>query len=49
MNSPRPGPIQDVTVGPDGHLNVCTSNTDRRAELRPHDDNILRIKFNSTE
>lgn len=40
------GRLRDVTVGPDGHLYVCTSNTDGRAELRPRDDKILRITFN---
>ena len=43
------GRLRDVTVGPDGHLYVCTSNTDGRAELRPNDDKILRIKFDSPE
>ena len=39
------GRLRDVTVGPDGHLYVTTSNTDGRAELRPNDDKILRLKF----
>ena len=39
------GRLRDVTVGPDGHLYVLTSNTDGRADLRPHDDKILRLKF----
>jgi len=43
------GRLRDVTVGPDGHLYVCTSNTDGRADLRPNDDKILRIKFVSSE
>jgi quinoprotein glucose dehydrogenase len=38
------GRMRDVTIGPDGHLYVTTSNTDGRAELRIHDDKILRIK-----
>nr|MBI1230355.1 PQQ-dependent sugar dehydrogenase [Cytophagales bacterium] len=38
------GRMRDVTVGPDGHLYVTTSNTDGRAERRIHDDKILRIK-----
>lgn len=38
------GRLRDVTVGPDGYLYVTTSNTDGRAELRIHDDKILRIK-----
>ena len=40
------GRMRDVTIGPDGHLYVTTSNTDGRAELRIHDDKILRIKVN---
>ena len=43
------GRLRDVVVGPDGHLYVCTSNTDGRAEPRPHDDKILRIRFESPE
>ena len=43
------GRIREVTVGPDGHLYICTSNTDGRAELRPHDDKILKIKFVPSE
>ncbi len=39
------GRMRDVIVGPDGFLYVCTSNTDGRAELRPGDDKILRLKF----
>jgi len=39
------GRMRDVTIGPDGYLYVCTSNTDGRAETRPGDDKILRIKF----
>ncbi len=39
------GRLRDVTVSPDGHLYVTTSNTDRRAELRPRDDKVLRLKF----
>jgi quinoprotein glucose dehydrogenase len=39
------GRMRDVTVGPDGYLYVITSNTDGRAELRPNDDKILRLKF----
>ncbi len=43
------GRLRDVTVGPDGHLYVLTSNTDGRAELRPNDDKILRLKFEPQE
>ncbi len=43
------GRLRDVTVGPDGHLYVLTSNTDGRAELRPNDDKILRLKFETPE
>ena len=43
------GRLRDVTVGPDGHLYVLTSNTDGRAELRPNDDKILRLKFEGPE
>jgi glucose/arabinose dehydrogenase len=39
------GRMRDVTIGPDGYLYVCTSNTDGRADTRPGDDKILRIKF----
>ena len=39
------GRLRDVAVGPDGHLYVTTSNTDRRAKLRPRDDKVLRLKF----
>jgi quinoprotein glucose dehydrogenase len=39
------GRMRDVTIGPDGHLYVTTSNTDGRAERRIHDDKILRIEF----
>ena len=39
------GRLRDVRAGPDGHLYVTTSNTDRRAKLRPRDDRILRLKF----
>ena len=39
------GRLRDVTVGPEGHLYVLTSNTDGRAELHPNDDKILRLKF----
>lgn len=39
------GRMRDVTIGPDGYLYVCTSNTDGRAETRPGDDKILIIKF----
>jgi len=38
------GRMRDVTIGSDGFLYVTTSNTDGRAELRIHDDKILRIK-----
>lgn len=44
-NSGLYGRLRDVAVGPDGNLYVTTSNTDGRAELRPHDDKILRIRF----
>ena len=43
------GRIRDVTVGPDGHLYITTSNTDGRAELRPNDDKILRLVFEERE
>ena len=43
------GRLRDVTVGPDGHLYVITGNTDGRAPLRPNDDKILRLKFESPE
>ena len=43
------GRLRDVTVGPDGHLYVLTSNTDGRAELRPNDDKILRVTFETPE
>ncbi len=43
------GRLRDVTVGPDGHLYVLTCNTDGRAELRPNDDKILRLKFEPPE
>ena len=43
------GRLRDVTMGPDGHLYVLTSNTDGRAELRPSDDKILRLRFQTTE
>lgn len=39
------GRMRDVTIGPDGHLYVTTSNTDGRAPLRIHDDKILRLIF----
>lgn len=39
------GRIRDVAIGPDGHLYLTTSNTDGRAEVRIHDDKILRINF----
>ena len=39
------GRLRDVRAGPDGHLYITTSNTDRRAKLRPRDDRILRLKF----
>ncbi len=39
------GRLRDIVIGPDGHLYVCTSNTDGRAETRPGDDKILRLKF----
>ena len=41
------GRLRDVVAGPDGHLYVTTSNTDGRAKLRPNDDKILRLKFES--
>lgn len=41
------GRLRDVVPGPDGHLYVTTSNTDKRAKLRPGDDKILRLKFES--
>jgi glucose/arabinose dehydrogenase len=37
--------LRDVVAGPDGHLYMLTSNHDGRAELRPNDDKILRLKF----
>jgi quinoprotein glucose dehydrogenase len=40
------GRLRDVRVGPDGNLYVCTTNTDGRAVLRPHDDKILKLTFN---
>ena len=43
------GRLRDVTVGPDGHLYVVTGNTDGRAQLRPNDDKILRLKFEPSE
>ena len=43
------GRLRDVVAGPDGHLYVLTSNTDGRAELRPGDDKILRLKFAENE
>ena len=43
------GRLRDVEVGPDGHLYVLTSNHDGRAELRPNDDKILRLKFELPE
>ena len=43
------GRLRDVEVGPDGYLYVLTSNTDGRAELRPNDDKILRLKFRPGE
>ena len=39
------GRLRDVRAGPDGHLYITSSNTDRRAKLRPRDDRILRLKF----
>ncbi|ERM81796.1 hypothetical protein P872_07700 [Rhodonellum psychrophilum GCM71 = DSM 17998] len=39
------GRFRDITIGPDGYLYVCTSNTDGRAKTRPGDDKILRIKI----
>ena len=43
------GRLRDVIVGPDGHLYVVTGNTDGRAQLRPNDDKILRLKFEPSE
>lgn len=43
------GRLRDVTVGPDGHLYIVTGNTDGRAQLRPNDDKILRLKFELSE
>ena len=41
------GRLRDVTVGPDGDLYVLTSNRDGRASIRPGDDKILRLRFDS--
>ncbi|MFW5924836.1 MAG: PQQ-dependent sugar dehydrogenase [Myxococcota bacterium] len=37
------GRLREVTMGPDGHLYVTTSNCDGRGECPPHGDVILRI------
>lgn len=41
--------LRNVTVGPDGHLYVLTSTADRRAELQPNDDKILRLRIDASE
>ena len=41
------GRLRDVVQGPDGALYVLTNNTDGRGNLRPGDDRILRLTFNS--
>lgn len=37
------GRLRAVTVGPDGHLYVSTSNRDGRASVREGDDKVLRV------
>jgi len=41
------GRLREVRVGPDDNLYVCTTNTDGRALLRPHDDKILKLEFHN--
>lgn len=37
------GRLRAVTLGPDNHLYVSTSNTDGRGDERPDDDKVIRI------
>jgi glucose/arabinose dehydrogenase len=37
------GRLRDISVGPDGYLYLCTSNTDGRGQPDQYDDLILKI------